>query len=55
MDGIINKEAQKVEGQLGNWQLMYGNRPVLIITDEKMPNVVGSLFYDTKILENYVV
>jgi len=34
MDVIIRKEAKKVEGQVGNWQFMYGNRPVIIITDQ---------------------
>jgi len=34
MEKIIKKEATEVEGQLGNWQLLYGERLVLIITDE---------------------
>ncbi|MGB0525231.1 MAG: hypothetical protein ACPGJS_19820 [Flammeovirgaceae bacterium] len=34
MDAIIRKEAQKVEGQLGGWEFIYGNRPVMIITDD---------------------
>lgn len=34
MDGIIRKAAQKVEGELGSWQFLYGNRPIMIITDE---------------------
>lgn len=35
MEKIIKKEAVEVDGQLGNWQLLYGERLVLIITDEK--------------------
>ena len=35
MEKIIKQEATEVEGQLGNWQLIYGDRLVLIITDEK--------------------
>jgi len=33
MSRILTKEAQKVEGELGNWQVVYGNRGVYIITD----------------------
>lgn len=33
MSRILSKEAQKVEGDLGNWQVIYGNRGVYIITD----------------------
>jgi len=35
MEKIIKKEATEVDGQPGNWQLLYGDRLVLIITDEK--------------------
>lgn len=33
MSRILTKEAQEVEGELGNWQAVYGNRIVYIITD----------------------
>jgi hypothetical protein len=35
MEQIIKKEASEVKGQPGNWQMIYGQRLVLIITDEK--------------------
>ena len=31
---ILEKEVELVDGKLGNWQLVYGQRPVYIITDE---------------------
>ena len=34
IEEIIKKEATEVEGPLGNWQFLYGERLVLIITDE---------------------
>lgn len=34
MGKIIEKEAFEVEGSLGNWQLIYGQRLLYIITDE---------------------
>ncbi len=35
MEKIIKKVATEMDGQLGNWQLVYRERLVLIITDEK--------------------
>ena len=34
MDKIIRSEATEVEGENGGWQMLYGDRPLLIITDE---------------------
>jgi len=34
MGKIIEKEAAEVEGQLGSWQLIYGQRLLYVITDE---------------------
>ncbi len=34
MGKILENEAVTVEGQLGNWQLVYGQRLLYIITDE---------------------
>ena len=33
MNTIIHKESLKVEGKMGNWQAVYGNRLLYIITD----------------------
>jgi len=35
MGKIITKEAPKVDGRLGNWQVLYGERIIYIVTDEK--------------------
>ena len=34
MDDIFKKEAQQVEGLPGAWQLLYGDRILLVLTDE---------------------
>lgn len=34
LEAILKKEATQVEGELGSWQFMYGNRPVIILTDQ---------------------
>ena len=35
MSRILSKEVEAVEGQLGNWQAVYGNRVIYIITDKQ--------------------
>jgi len=34
MEKIIIREAEKVEGETGNWQIIFKEIPVFIITDE---------------------
>lgn len=34
MEKILNAEVGKIEGQLGNWQFIYGGQVLLILTDE---------------------
>ena len=34
MDSILHQIGEKVEGKLGNWQLIYGDRVLFIITDQ---------------------
>lgn len=34
MSRILSKEAESVEGQLGSWQAVYGNRLIYVITDQ---------------------
>lgn len=34
MGKIISKEAYEVEGRLGNWQFIYGQRLIYVVTDE---------------------
>lgn len=34
MGAIFKKEAEELEGNLGNWQMVYGERILLAITDE---------------------
>ena len=34
MDKIFKKEATEVEGNLGGWQMLYGDRIIVVITDE---------------------
>jgi len=34
MHKILLREAEEVEGKQGNWQVLYKERPVIIITDE---------------------
>ena len=33
MDEIFKKEAQEIEGELGYWTMLYGEKPVIAITD----------------------
>lgn len=35
MGKILSKESLKVEGQLGNWQVLYGQRIIYIVTDDQ--------------------
>ena len=35
MQEIIKAEAEEIEGELGAWQMLYGGRPLMILTDEK--------------------
>lgn len=35
MDEIFKKEATEVEGNLGGWQMIYGEQLIVVITDEK--------------------
>jgi len=35
MDAIFKSETELVEGELGNWQMLYGGIPVFVLTDEK--------------------
>lgn len=34
MDKIIKSEATNIEGQLGNWQVLFRELPIFILTDE---------------------
>lgn len=34
MDEIFKKEATQVEGNLGGWQMLYGEQLIVVITDE---------------------
>ncbi len=34
MNKVLLREAEKVEGQAGNWRVLYKERPLIIITDE---------------------
>ncbi len=35
MEAIFKSETDELEGQLGNWQMMYGGSLILVLTDEK--------------------
>lgn len=35
MEAIFKSEVDELEGELGNWQMMYGGSLVLVLTDEK--------------------
>lgn len=35
MEAIFKAEAEEIEGELGNWQMLYGGSLVFVLTDEK--------------------
>jgi len=35
MEAIFKSEAEELEGQLGNWQMLYGGSALYVLTDEK--------------------
>lgn len=35
MDAIFKSEVDEIDGTLGNWQMLYGESVLLVLTDEK--------------------
>lgn len=35
MDTIFKSEVDEIDGTLGNWQMLYGESVLLVLTDEK--------------------
>ena len=35
MEAIFKSEVEEIEGQLGNWQMLYGGSVLYVLTDEK--------------------